>query len=176
MSPAQPVCVFSDLHQDWPENAWDPSDHAPPDGFDVAVVAGDVHMPLTRALDWLDERLPGMPVVYVPGNHDFWWDRGDERYTIRDQVAGDTPSRIQQLGDDSWGTPLDEVPQIKLVEPIAPVGSAKALEERDVARAAAQRLHRRCQDNERYIAHLRQEIDRLEGLIDGLTKIRTSRN
>lgn len=79
--------VLSDLHQDWPENAWDPAAHAPQDGFDVAVVAGDVHMPLTRALDWLGERLPGVPVVYVPGNHDFWWDRGEERYTIRDQLA-----------------------------------------------------------------------------------------
>ena len=78
--------VFSDLHQDCDENAWDPAAHAPPQGFDVAVVAGDVHMPLMRALDWLAERLPGVPVVYVPGNHDFWWDRGEERYTIRDQI------------------------------------------------------------------------------------------
>ncbi len=51
----------------------------------MAVVAGDVHMPLTRALDWLAERLPGVPVVYVPGNHDAWWDRSEERYTIYDQ-------------------------------------------------------------------------------------------
>ena len=79
--------VFSDLHQEWPENAWDPAAHAPPGGFDVAVAAGDVHMPLTRALTWLAERLPGVPGVYVPGNHDFWWDRGEERYTLADQVA-----------------------------------------------------------------------------------------
>ena len=79
--------IFSDLHQDCPENAWDPAAHAPAGGFDVAVVAGDVHMPLVRALDWLGERLPGVPVVYVPGNHDFWWDRGEERYTINDQIA-----------------------------------------------------------------------------------------
>lgn len=78
--------IFSDLHQDWPENAWDPAAHAPAGGFDVAVVSGDVHMPLLRALDWLAERLPGVPVVYVPGNHDYWWDRGEERYTIRDQM------------------------------------------------------------------------------------------
>ncbi|GJE37128.1 hypothetical protein QO016_002122 [Methylobacterium persicinum] len=56
------------------------------DGFDVAVVAGAVHMPLTRALDWLGERLSGVPVVYVPGNHDFWWDRGEDRYTVYDQI------------------------------------------------------------------------------------------
>nr|WP_301549779.1 metallophosphoesterase [Methylorubrum thiocyanatum] len=73
------------MHQDWPGNAWDPAAHAPSSGFDVAVVNGDVHMPLTRALDWLGERLPGVPVVYVPGNHDFRWDRGGERYAIRDQ-------------------------------------------------------------------------------------------
>ncbi|MCJ2046366.1 metallophosphoesterase [Methylobacterium sp. J-078] len=79
--------VFSDLHQDCPENAWDPAAHAPAGGFNVVVVAGDVHMPLTRALEWLGERLPGVPLVYVPGNHDFWWDRGEERYTIFDQIA-----------------------------------------------------------------------------------------
>lgn len=84
----KPLClwVFSDLHQEWPKNAWDPAAHVPASGFDVAVVAGDVHMPLTRALDWLGERLPGVPVVYVPGNHDFWWDRGEDRYTIYDQL------------------------------------------------------------------------------------------
>ena len=45
--------------------------HAPAGGFDAAVVAGNVHMPRLRALDWLGDRLPGVPVVYVPGNHDF---------------------------------------------------------------------------------------------------------
>ncbi|KQQ11823.1 hypothetical protein ASF53_16815 [Methylobacterium sp. Leaf123] len=86
-APARLLWVFSDLHQEWLENAWDPAAHAPTGGFDVAVVAGDVHMPLTRALVWLAERLPGVPVVYVPGNHDFWWDRGEERYTLADQAA-----------------------------------------------------------------------------------------
>jgi 3',5'-cyclic AMP phosphodiesterase CpdA len=96
---------FSDLHQEWPENAWDPAAHAPPDGFDVAVVAGDVHMPLTRALDWLAERLPGVPVVYVPGNHDFWWDRGEDRYTLADEMSRgrDVAARhgIRLLMDDA---------------------------------------------------------------------------
>jgi len=50
--------ILSDLPQDCPENAWDPAAHAPAGGFDVAVIAGDVHMPLMRALDWLGERLP----------------------------------------------------------------------------------------------------------------------
>ena len=83
---AHRLWIFSDLHQEWPENAWDPAAHPPAGGCDLAVVAGDVHLPLTRALDWLAERLPGLPTVYVSGNHDFWWDRGEERYTIYDQL------------------------------------------------------------------------------------------
>ena len=47
-SPARRLWAFSDLHQEWPENAWDPATHAPPGGFDVAVVAGDVHMCVGR--------------------------------------------------------------------------------------------------------------------------------
>ena len=78
--------IFSDLHQEWPENAWDPAAHAPPGGFDVAVVPGDIHTPLTSAIDWLADRLPGVPVVFVPGNHEFWWDRGDDRYTLADMA------------------------------------------------------------------------------------------
>lgn len=85
-SPPTRAWIFSDLHQEWPGNAWDPAAHAPTGGFNVALVAGDVHMPLTRSLDWLAERLPGVLVIYVPGNHDFWWDRCEERYTIYDQL------------------------------------------------------------------------------------------
>lgn len=63
----------------------------------MAVVAGDVHMPLTRSLDWLAERLLGVPVVYVPGNHDLYWDRGEERYTIYDQIERGR-DRVSALG------------------------------------------------------------------------------
>jgi Icc-related predicted phosphoesterase len=77
--------IFSDLHQDWADNAWDPTAHAP--AFDVAVVAGDVHSPVTKAIDWLADRLQGTQILYVPGNHDFWWDRGDDRYTYADQIS-----------------------------------------------------------------------------------------
>lgn len=82
----QRLWIFSDLHQEWPDQPWDPAAHAPAAGFDVAVVAGDVHTPLTAALDWLATRLAGVPVVYVAGNHDFYWTQGDDRYTIYDQL------------------------------------------------------------------------------------------
>jgi predicted phosphohydrolase len=77
--------IFSDLHQDWPDNAWDPAAHAP--ACDVIVVAGDAHAPLTQAIDWLADRLGGTQILYAPGNHDFWWDGDDGRYTLADQLA-----------------------------------------------------------------------------------------
>lgn len=58
--------VLSDLHLDVC-----PLDLTPPE-HDVAVVAGDVSSKLCgRVLPWLRDRFPG-PVVYVPGNHDFY--------------------------------------------------------------------------------------------------------
>ncbi|WP_247634614.1 metallophosphoesterase [Methylobacterium sp. 37f] len=78
--------VFSDLHQEIPANAWDPAASVAAGGFDAVVIAGDVHVPLVRSLEWIGERFLGVPVVYVPGNHDFWWDRGEDRYTLSDQV------------------------------------------------------------------------------------------
>ncbi|MCZ8036491.1 MAG: metallophosphoesterase [Novosphingobium sp.] len=102
----QRLWIFSDLHQEWPDQPWDPAAHAPAAGFDVAVVAGDVHTPLTAALDWLATRLAGVPIVYVPGNHDLYWNRdGGDKYTIYDQFqrGRDMASRlgIHLLLDDS---------------------------------------------------------------------------
>ena len=95
--------IFSDLHQDWADNAWDPIPHAP--SFDIAIVAGDIHSPLTKAIDWLGDRFAGAEVIYVPGNHDFWWDGGDDRYTHADQIARgrDLAARrgIHLLSDDA---------------------------------------------------------------------------
>ncbi len=79
--------TLSDLHQEHVANAWDPAAHVPAGGFDAVVIAGDVQVPLVRSLEWIAaERFHGVPVVYVPGNHDFWWDRGEVRYTLSDQV------------------------------------------------------------------------------------------
>jgi 3',5'-cyclic AMP phosphodiesterase CpdA len=78
--------IFSDLHQDRGPNAWDPARHAPADGFDVVVAAGDLHSPLTAAVDWLADRFAGCRVIYVPGNHDFWVDGAGDPYTFDDQI------------------------------------------------------------------------------------------
>ncbi len=54
--------IFSDLHQDWADNAWDPSPHAPT--FDIAIVAGDLHLH-SRA----DYRIGATRVVCNPRGH-----------------------------------------------------------------------------------------------------------
>ena len=78
--------TFSDLHLDARGNTPDPLPRAPA-SFDAVVVAGDLSSPLTAALDWLHERLPGVPVVYVAGNHDAWCGPdADDRYTLEDQI------------------------------------------------------------------------------------------
>lgn len=80
------IWTMSDLHQEWPQNHFDPA-AAAPDSFHVVVVAGDVSSPLTSALLWLNERFAGCRVVYTPGNHDFWRMNNDDRYNYQDVVA-----------------------------------------------------------------------------------------
>lgn len=60
--------IFSDLHLE----AYPEVDLAFPDA-DVAIVAGDVHRPMWQSVQWLaDHVAPHMPVVFVPGNHEFY--------------------------------------------------------------------------------------------------------
>jgi hypothetical protein len=59
--------VLSDLHLDL-------SGHDPPDitGVDVLVAGGDIS-PGTSGLNWLlDNFPPYLPIIYVPGNHEYY--------------------------------------------------------------------------------------------------------
>ena len=57
--------VLSDLHLEFA-----PFD-LPPVAADVVVLAGDLH-PGVRGLEWAAARWPGRPLVFVPGNHEFY--------------------------------------------------------------------------------------------------------
>lgn len=61
--------VFSDLHLD--VNKWSFALPKPPD-CDVVLVAGDLCEHASLAVKWLAARRITVPVVYVPGNHDFY--------------------------------------------------------------------------------------------------------
>ncbi|OLP54871.1 hypothetical protein BJF92_13775 [Rhizobium rhizosphaerae] len=60
--------VFSDLHLGF--SFPDPVDL--PDGTDVLIVAGDVSAPVGKSMAWLHKRFPGVPTIYVAGNHDYY--------------------------------------------------------------------------------------------------------
>lgn len=75
------IWLMSDLHQEFmrdpsasanPYTCFDPAAHIPAEGFDVVAIAGDVNVPLTSSLRWISERLAGVQVVAVAGNHDFY--------------------------------------------------------------------------------------------------------
>lgn len=63
------IRIFSDLHLEMSERhpPWDP----PQADADVVVLAGDIHNG-TVAVDWAERTFPGQPVLYVPGNHEYY--------------------------------------------------------------------------------------------------------
>jgi predicted phosphodiesterase len=59
------VRVLSDLHLEFQD--WNPPDAK----ADVIVLAGDIHSG-TRGVEWARRQFPVTPVLYVPGNHEFY--------------------------------------------------------------------------------------------------------
>ena len=67
------LLVISDLHLEFGPFRFP----APMPEFDVAVFAGDMGKPIAAAVAWMVQHdqlgpLSGRPVVYVPGNHEFY--------------------------------------------------------------------------------------------------------
>ena len=59
--------VLSDLHLEH----YEASRELPKVAADAVILAGDIHAG-TRGLAWAAERFAGTPVLYVPGNHEFY--------------------------------------------------------------------------------------------------------
>ncbi len=75
------IRVLSDLHIEF--NDWQP----PAAEADVVVLAGDIHVGV-RGVEWARERFPNQPVVYVPGNHEFYRSRMQDLHeTLREAGA-----------------------------------------------------------------------------------------
>ena len=71
--------VFSDLHLEGCD--WEPE---PMPNCDVIIAAGDIHDPGHKAVEWLNRISDGKPVIYVPGNHE--WYAHNERFTVKDEI------------------------------------------------------------------------------------------
>ena len=72
--------ILSDLHIE--QSLWDLPDPAPE--YDVLIAAGDIHDPLSGGVRWLAERAGERPVIYVPGNHE--WYAHPRRFTVTDEA------------------------------------------------------------------------------------------
>jgi predicted phosphodiesterase len=59
------IRVLSDLHLEF--EGWNP----PRVDADVVILAGDIHVG-TKGIEWARRSLPSIPIVYVPGNHEFY--------------------------------------------------------------------------------------------------------
>lgn len=59
------IRVLSDLHLEFQD--WNPPDAE----ADIVVLAGDIHSG-TRGVEWARRQFPVMPILYVPGNHEFY--------------------------------------------------------------------------------------------------------
>lgn len=66
------VLILSDLHLEFA-----PFEPVPDLEFEAVILAGDIHSPAKRAVQWAANRFPGKPVVYVPGNHEYYDGRLD---------------------------------------------------------------------------------------------------
>lgn len=67
------------------------------------------------------QRLAPKPAPAPNKADEYWWIEWCEGMPLQPaciSFEGDTPAKVQQLGDDSWGTPLEEVPHIRLVAPV----------------------------------------------------------
>lgn len=90
------IRVLSDLHLEL--SPWEPPDVQ----ADVTVLAGDIHSH-TNALSWIEQYIRG-PVVYVPGNHEFY---GAELHGILAELKRRASLRIHVL--DNTGIELEGV-------------------------------------------------------------------
>jgi predicted phosphodiesterase len=59
------IRVHSDLHLEFKD--WSP----PKADADVVVLAGDIHVGV-KGIEWARRSFPAIPIVYVPGNHEFY--------------------------------------------------------------------------------------------------------
>ncbi|CAH1041814.1 metallophosphoesterase [Halomonas sp. TD01] len=59
--------ILSDLHLEF----FDGNRELPEVEADLIILAGDIHQ-RTEGLAWARQRFPEMPILYVPGNHEFY--------------------------------------------------------------------------------------------------------
>jgi Icc-related predicted phosphoesterase len=82
--------VLSDLHTEFAE-------FSPPDtGADVVILAGDIGVGL-GGIEWAAGHFPNHPVIYVPGNHEYY----GQDITFIEELVKQSPENIHVLNNDT---------------------------------------------------------------------------
>lgn len=81
--------ILNDLHIEFED--FDPS----ATDADVIVLAGDIGVGM-KGLHWIENRFPDRPVIYVPGNHEFY----HHDIALMDEMKAQAPDNIHVLNDD----------------------------------------------------------------------------
>ena len=81
--------ILNDLHIEF-EDFEPPSTDA-----DVIVLAGDIGVG-TGGLRWAEAKFPERPVIYVPGNHEFY----HHDIALIDELKSEAPDNVHVLNDD----------------------------------------------------------------------------
>ncbi|MGQ0334759.1 metallophosphoesterase [Halomonas elongata] len=84
--------ILSDLHL---EDFDEPQALPQPDA-DIVILAGDIHAGV-QGLDWAVEQFSGTPILYVPGNHEFY---GTAMPALRRQLEDEAARRGIHLLDN----------------------------------------------------------------------------
>jgi Icc-related predicted phosphoesterase len=74
------IHLISDIHLEYEYASM--SNHRAPEGTDVVILAGDMH-PGVWGVMWAAEHFRGLPVLYIPGNHEYYGKRGFRRHVER---------------------------------------------------------------------------------------------
>ncbi len=83
------IHILNDLHIEF-------EDFEPPiTDADVVVLAGDIGVGM-EGLRWAQARFPDKPVIYVPGNHEFY----QHDITLIDELKAEAADNIHVLNDD----------------------------------------------------------------------------
>jgi Icc-related predicted phosphoesterase len=86
------IRVLSDLHLEFSPRH--PPLMLPEVDADVVVLAGDIDNG-TRAIDWAERTFPDTPVLYVPGNHEYYdGEIGEVRAALRARAAQSPNVRV----------------------------------------------------------------------------------
>ena len=81
--------ILNDLHIEFEDFAPSATD------ADVVVLAGDIGVGM-GGLRWARDRFPDRPVIYVPGNHEFY----HQDIALIDEMKAQLPDHIHVLNDD----------------------------------------------------------------------------